>query len=252
MQAMQDEKSQRTGDLWPADGIRRRQADAQIMRRWAGALLWGLLWLGCWDASGLDMTITRWYGDAHGFVWRDHPLLSRVLHDQARQLGWVMVWGITAWAVWPMGVWRTASRGERWGLVAAIWLSLLLIVALKRWSLSSCPWDLAEFGGKAVYVSHWVWGVADGGGGHCFPGGHASTAFALFALPLWLWSRSPVWSRSLLVLVWLIGLGLGWVQQMRGAHHLSHNLWTAWLCAATAWAVRWQVLRLNRPPEHRP
>jgi membrane-associated PAP2 superfamily phosphatase len=28
------------------------------------------------------------------------------------------------------------------------------------------------------------------------------------------------------------GLGLGWVQQLRGAHFLSHTLWSAWIAAA--------------------
>lgn len=208
-----------------------------IERRWAWVLCGGLLLLGVWDALGLDPQWARWYGDANGFAWRDHPFFSGVLHDQVRRVGWVLVLGLTAWAAWPVGAWRTWSRTERWGLVAAIWLSLLLVVSIKRLSLSSCPWDLAEFGGSAQYVSHWQWGVADGGGGHCFPGGHVSTAFGFLAVPLWWWRRAPAQARIALALILAIGLGLGWVQQMRGAHYLSHNLWTAWLCAATAWAV---------------
>ena len=33
------------------------------------------------------------------------------------------------------------------------------------------------------------------------------------------------------------GLLLGWAQQLRGAHYLSHTLWSAWICWATGWAV---------------
>ena len=44
--------------------------------------------------------------------------------------------------------------------------------------------ELAEFGGVAQHVSHWSLGVLDGGPGHCFPSGHASSAFAFFALLL--------------------------------------------------------------------
>jgi membrane-associated PAP2 superfamily phosphatase len=36
---------------------------------------------------------------------------------------------------------------------------------------------------------------------------------------------------GLLALAW--GFGLGWLQQMRGAHFLSHTLWSLWL----SWAV---------------
>jgi membrane-associated PAP2 superfamily phosphatase len=124
-------------------------------------------------------------------------------------------------------------------------LALLLIVSIKRFSLTSCPWDLAEFGGSAAYVSHWQWGVPDGGGGHCFPGGHASTVFGLLALPLWWWQRSPRRAQLLLWAILALGLGLGWVQQVRGAHYLSHNLWTAWLCATTAWTVMLGMRRLK-------
>ena len=67
---------------------------------------------------------------------------------------------------------------------------LLVVSLIKRASLTSCPWDLAEFGGPAQYVSHWVLGLADGGGAHCFPGGHASAALAFVGVALpWLSGR---------------------------------------------------------------
>jgi len=31
------------------------------------------------------------------------------------------------------------------------------------------------------------------------------------------------------------GFALGLAQQMRGAHFMSHTLWTAWLCWAGSW-----------------
>jgi membrane-associated PAP2 superfamily phosphatase len=219
-------------------GLQATTANHQpIERQWAWALGWGFLLLLMWDVWGFDLQLARWYGNADGFIWRDHPLLSGVLHDQIRRVGWLVLLGLTVWAAWPVGVGRSWLRTDRWSLIAAIALSLLWVVVIKRFSMTSCPWDLAEFGGVALYVSHWQWGVADGGGGHCFPGGHVSTAFGFLALPLWCWRRAPVCARILLVLILLLGLGLGWVQQMRGAHYLSHNLWTAWLCAATAWVV---------------
>ncbi|HEY5633580.1 MAG TPA: sulfatase-like hydrolase/transferase [Burkholderiaceae bacterium] len=61
-------------------------------------------------------------------------------------------------------------------------IALALLPALKRLSLSSCPWDLAEFGGTAAYVPHGLPGTGDGGPGHCFPSGHAVSAFAFFGL----------------------------------------------------------------------
>ena len=60
-------------------------------------------------------------------------------------------------------------------------LCVLVVPALKRLSSTSCPWDLALFGGVARHLSHWRWGVADGGAGHCFPSGHAVAAFAFIS-----------------------------------------------------------------------
>ena len=31
------------------------------------------------------------------------------------------------------------------------------------------------------------------------------------------------------------GFALGLAQQMRGAHFMSHTLWTAWLCWTASW-----------------
>jgi hypothetical protein len=94
--------------------------------------------------------------------------------------------------VWrPLGGFGGISRLQRLEIACGITLSLLLVSAIKHYSQTSCPWDLQAFGGTAHYVSHWAWGLQDGGSGRCFPGGHASAALAYLALPL-PWLLSPV------------------------------------------------------------
>jgi membrane-associated PAP2 superfamily phosphatase len=122
-------------------------------------------------------------------------------------------------------------------------LAVVAVPAIKRFSLTSCPWDLAQFGGVAQYVSHWRFGVADGGGGHCFPSGHAVAAFGFFGL-YFLWRghdarKARLWLAAVLV----VGLLFGTAQLARGAHYPSHTLWSAWLCwvicvAAAQWLPR--------------
>jgi membrane-associated PAP2 superfamily phosphatase len=122
---------------------------------------------------------------------------------------------------------------------------VLLVPLIKRVSLTSCPWSLAEFGGAASYVSHWAWGRTDGGPGHCFPSGHASGAFSFLAGWWALRVSAPRAARWWLVLTVVVGLVFGWGQMMRGAHYASHTLWTAWIC----WAVTvasWHLLRPQR------
>jgi len=101
---------------------------------------------------------------------------------------------------------------------------------LKLGSLTSCPWSLAEFGGTATYVSHWAFGQADGGPGRCFPAGHATAAFCF--LPGWFILRraAPVAARRWLIATLFAGAVLTMVQVVRGAHYVSHSLWTGWFC----------------------
>jgi membrane-associated PAP2 superfamily phosphatase len=103
-----------------------------------------------------------------------------------------------------------------------------------------------QFGGHASWVSHWAWGVRDGGPGHCFPAGHASAAFAFVSGYFVLRSVSPAQARGWLVGSLLAGLLLGAAQQLRGAHFMSHTLWTGWFCWTTAWLVDTVVRMLDR------
>ncbi|PUE41166.1 phosphatase PAP2 family protein [Limnohabitans sp. Bal53] len=192
-----------------------------------------------WDASGADIRVMAWLGDAKGFALRDHWWLSTVGHDGAKRLAVVIYLGLVWMAFRPMGFWRQMPRLQRIEIVVGITLSLMVVTAVKRVSLTSCPWELQAFGGIATYVSHWNWGVSDGGSGHCFPGGHASSAFAFLALSLpWLASTQPHERRTgqkLLAIILLMGLVLGAIQTLRGAHFPSHTAWTALVCAAVAW-----------------
>ena len=204
-----------------------------------------LLLLGClvaWDASGLDLYVMAGLGNAAGFPLREQWWLETVLHNAVRQLAlvafvglWVMVWH-------PVGVFRSYQRMERLEMVVGVTFALLTISGMKRFSLTSCPWDLQSFGGLATYVSHWQWGVKDGGSGGCFPGGHASSAFAFVALVLPGLTRGRGSAQHrlamrLLIGVVLAGLVLGGVQTLRGAHYPSHTLWTGWIC--------WAIVSLN-------
>lgn len=203
----------------------------------------GLVLLALWEASGLDLPLIHWYGDAKGFAWRDHWLTSQLLHDGTRKLGWAL-FAVLFVSVWrPIGFLRRLSRRERIWWVLTTVLCIALVPLLKRASATSCPWSLLEFGGEAGhYVPHWLLGVRDGGPGGCFPSGHASTAFAL--LPAWFVLRDavPKVARIVLACVLVAGFVLAWVQMMRGAHYLSHSMWTAWICF-TLGALSWHVGR---------
>lgn len=197
-----------------------------------------------WDASGLDLQAVRFVATARGFAWRDSWWAGRLLHDGGRLAAWLLLAGLMLLALRPAPM-GTPSRGSRWRWMGVTLLIVMLVPAMKRISLSSCPWELAEFGGAARYLSHWRWGVADGGAGHCFPSGHAVSAFA-FLSQYFLWrihdpKRARVWR-------WLViasGALFGLTQFMRGAHYPSHTLWTAWLCWTICVFFDHGLVRLN-------
>ncbi len=79
--------------------------------------------------------------------------------------------------------------------------------------------------------------MTDGGPGGCFPAGHASAAFA-YAGGWFAWRRAaPALARRWLFGALAAGLLLGVAQQMRGAHYMSHTLWTAWICWTAGFAI---------------
>ena len=203
-----------------------------------GRLTWlALMCLLAWDFSGLDRSTMHLFADSGGFSLRDNGWFEAILHKGAKHIAiviylflWLMIW-------WPQRVFRELTQAQRVEIVAGIAMCLITVSTLKSFSLTSCPWALQDFGGAARYVSHWRWGLGDGGSGHCFPGGHASSALAFLALPLpWLASGLMAQRRlgkRLVIAVLFLGLLLGLSQTLRGAHYPSHTFWTAFIC----WSV---------------
>lgn len=226
---------------------------------WARPLLglaMTLVGLLAWDASSADLAVAGWFADASGFRWRDAWWTRGLLHEGGRVAGLLALAALATHAAWPISARSAAAanapqRAERLYALAVVLLVALAVPSLKRLSLSSCPWDLAQFGGVAQHVSHWRWGVADGGPGRCFPSGHAVTAFALWGAVLPWRHHRPRWAWAIGGGVALAGLLLGAGQVLRGAHYPSHVFWSAWWCAALVMAAAaaqpWLLARRRGP-----
>ena len=194
-----------------------------------------LLCLLAWDALGMDRALAHAFGGASGFPMRDQWFFVQVLHEGARRLGWLLVLFLALGVWWPMGVLRRIDLGARLQCAISVLVALGAVSVLKNLSTTSCPWDLAEFGGIARYASHWALGVTDGGGGRCFPAGHAAAGFAFLCGYFALRRQQPHAARLWLAGALAAGLFLGLAQQVRGAHFMSHTLWTGWLCWTSGW-----------------
>lgn len=206
------------------------------------AALVALAALLAWEAAGLDLALSGLFGGPAGFAWRDAWLARGLLHDGGRWLAGTLLALLALDTAWPLV--PGPSRGERlWGLLV-VSASMVAVPLLKRGSNTSCPWDLAAFGGSVPYVPH-IWpGVLDGGPGHCFPSGHAVAAFAFFALWFVWRPHRPRLAQGLLAAVLVLGLLFSAAQLVRGAHFLSHSAWSAWLC----WVIAASALTLKPGP----
>jgi membrane-associated PAP2 superfamily phosphatase len=116
---------------------------------------------------------------------------------------------------------------------------------LKRASVAHCPWDLARYGGDQPYLRLFDALPLGVPAGHCLPAGHASSALWLVALCVyWLPSR-PGAARNVAALALLLGGLVGWMQQLRGAHFLTHTLWSTWIACAVVLAIVAGLQRLT-------
>lgn len=195
-----------------------------------------------WDASGLDLYLASLAGTPAGFPWQDHWFWKGVMHERVRQIYWLPELALIVAIFFPFGPVRAVPVHRRIQLAAGTLVALLLVSSIKLHSHTSCPWDLQEFGGLARYVSHWS-GALDGGSGSCFPAGHASAGFAYIGGFFVFRRILPGVARRWLLACLIAGLALGLAQQLRGAHFMSHTLWTAWLCWLSAWMIDLLVTR---------
>jgi membrane-associated PAP2 superfamily phosphatase len=128
-------------------------------------------------------------------------------------------------------------------------LSALIVPAvislLKRISYSHCPWDLTEFGGAQAYVRLLEPVIGGVPYGHCMPAGHASSELWLVSLAVFWLPEHPRKAALAGGLLLLAGFGIGWIQQLRGAHFLTHTLWTMWISCALIVAI-WRVATRKR------
>ncbi len=206
--------------------------------RWQafGLMLAALLFIWLSRNEQLDWAVSNYWYDATSqrFPWQNNYWLDLINH---RLLKISVIAGAVLALFW--GIYRRNAR-----LIVAmllIGIGPLVVGILKATSTHSCPWDLLEYGGKAMSFPLFGSTPAFPGPGRCFPGGHASSGFAVMALFFLFYPQRP----RLAYWCWLGGITLGMLmgfgQIMRGAHFLSHNLWAGWWVWFSQLAVYWCI-----------
>lgn len=176
------------------------------------------------------------YGSGgHAWPLRHAYMTEQVIHVGGRDAS-ALAWGLV------LAAWGVSMTGPRWSryrrplayLVLATLLSAALVAWIKLWSNMDCPWDLARYGGTRPYVGLFDLRPSGLGRNHCFPAGHASSGYAWLALYFFFLVVRPGWRWAGLAVGAGTGLVFGFSQQLRGAHFLSHDLWTIAICWSVA------------------
>lgn len=180
----------------------------------------------------IDLALIQPWIDQFGhFTERNNWYLVHLNHKVFKQL--LIAVYLSFFVLWLASFKLEKLRPQRWlygyMFVVSI-LSTALIGILKSQSAHACPWDMTE-----QTATGFIWNFT-ATHGHCFPGGHASTGFALITGFFVFRLIQPKRAWFYLIAGLLLGFMMGWGQMMRGAHFLSHNLWTGWiiLCFNTA------------------
>jgi membrane-associated PAP2 superfamily phosphatase len=173
-------------------------------------------------------------------------LLDDMMHDGVNQL----VKGLQIGIVLATALAFAVSRFARWRrpllyLTLAMPLSAGLVALLKAWTNMDCPYDLVGFGGDRPFVGLFEIRPDALPRGRCFPAGHASGAYGYLGLYFLGRRHGLAWPGLAIPLA--AGLILGVTQQLRGAHFLTHDLWTLALC----WLVCWTLSELVLQPPGR-
>ena len=199
--------------------------------------------LGLGDGR-LDLTIARWFFDdaRRFFPLTNDWLLKTVLHDAARTVSAMAALALlglalASWIAPRLKAIREHREALLFTAIATV-VAAAIVGALKHFSSHACPWDLAMFGGSAAY--HPLLGVharapnIDG----CFPAAHPLAGYAWLAVGFALYplARRRAWQAW--AAAFAFGTLFGVVQVARGAHFLSHVLWSAWI----VWGVNLVLL----------
>lgn len=184
--------------------------------------------------TALDVRLeTPWYDPVnHTFPWRYAWITKFAIHRHLKVaqivLG-VCMWLVALWALRAREGFLATHRRRLWCVAVSFVAVPTTVAVLHRMSAMHCPWDVVDFGGYAPYFDLFTAAPPGMRAGRCFPASFVASGSWMMSFA-WLWfpeRRRLSVAIGLFALAW--AFGLGWVQQMRGAHFLSHTLWSLWV-----------------------
>jgi membrane-associated PAP2 superfamily phosphatase len=221
---------------WRVENSYRRFALVNLI----GLALSALLFTWIARSGTLDFWIEQRFYDpvSHSFPLKNASHLVFFGHTMLKNLTSLGL--VVAIVLALASIWVDVLRPWRRALISFCLMAggaALAVQQLKEGSVHACPWDLSMYGGHDAWFPLFDRVSAAIELGRCWPGGHASGGFAIVAGYFALRTQQPQWARRLLVLGLSLGTVMGAVQMVRGAHFLSHNLWSLWVVWAACLGI---------------
>jgi membrane-associated PAP2 superfamily phosphatase len=193
--------------------------------------------------SDLDLVLADLYFDTqtYTFPWDTTWFARDFMHGYVKNVivwtGYLLVVTMLLDSVRPFARLDSVGRAKLRVIALASVIEPALIVTLKHHSNMHCPWGIQRYGGSSPFL-RLLDTVPDAWqAGHCFPAGQASAGMWLCALAVFWLPQAPRRASAVFAGGLFAGLFMGWVQQMRGQHFLTHTLWTTWLSSAVVIAL---------------
>jgi membrane-associated PAP2 superfamily phosphatase len=205
-----------------------------------GLVVSGLLFAYIAHSGTFDFWVSQHFFDpvANNFPMEKNRTLFFLGHTVLKKItvvGWILCIPLAIASTWVQRL--RPWRGALWTFVVMAGATAQLVQSLKGASVHACPYDLAMYGGKEMWFPLFDAVANVVHKGQCWPGGHASAGFGIIAGYFALRTQQPRWARWALITGLVLGSVMGAVQVVRGAHFISHNLWSLWLTWAMCFAI---------------
>lgn len=186
----------------------------------------------CFELGQYDLFIADTLYQQLDQQWlRHHWLLKDIIHTGGRAVSQLAL--IILLISWLASFWIKRLHHLKPALSylsCAICFAVISVAVGKQLSQVDCPWNLSRYAGELPYYPIFASRPESLPAAACFPAGHVSAGYCWLALYFLARQYRPAWRGYGALIGVSLGLLFGLGQQLRGAHFLSHDLWTLMIC----------------------